>query len=211
MLYVKNHVSAWQCSPELSISPRSHETVQNIRRDLMYGGVGAANFQEFHSFSRNSLNSPKFHRISWFCLNFMKFMKMLKFQQKRTFSRPAAETSMIPKEFYRFGRSTFTPKCKFPWKSWFLLKMMENHENHHNFKKIMKFHHFTVILHFWAMRDPQIPMEFLREYWDSRAPGRKSWFYPPKHQKAANSPKMVKFHENTNNFMDFMIFHGLGG
>ena len=105
----------------------------------MYGGVGAANFHEFHSFSWNSLNSPKFHRIPWFYLNFMKFMKMLKYQQKGTFSRPAAETSIIPKEFYRFGRSTFTPKCKFPWKSWFLLKMMENHENHHNSKKIMKF------------------------------------------------------------------------
>ena len=39
-----------------------------------------------------------------------------------------------------------------------------NHENDNNFKKIMKFHVFTVILHFWAMRDPQIPMEFLREY-----------------------------------------------
>ena len=38
------------------------------------------------------------------------------------------------------------------------------HENHHIFKIIMKFHGFTVILHFWAPRDPQIPMEFLREY-----------------------------------------------
>ena len=124
-VFAENHFSAWQCSPELSISPRSHETVQNIRRDLMYGGVGAADFHEFHSFSWNSLNSPKFHRISWFDLNFMKFMKMLKFQQKSTFSRPAAETSMIPKEFYRFARSTFTPKCKFPWKSLFLLKLMK--------------------------------------------------------------------------------------
>ena len=64
----------------------------------------------------------------------------------------------------------------------------ENHENHNDSKKIMKSHDFTVILHFWAMRDPQIPMEFLREYWGFRAPGRKSWFYLPKHQKPADSP-----------------------
>ena len=50
-VFAENHVSAWQCSPELSISPRSHETVQNIRRDLMSCGVGAANFHESHSFS----------------------------------------------------------------------------------------------------------------------------------------------------------------
>ena len=119
MFLRNNHVSAWQCSPELSISPRSHETVQNIRRYLMYGGVGAVNFHEFHSFSWNSLNSPKFHRISWFTFISWNSWKMLKFQQKSIFSRPAAGTSIIPKEFYRFGRSTFTPKCKFPWKSWF--------------------------------------------------------------------------------------------
>ena len=75
----KNNVSAWQCYPELSISPRSHETVVNIRRDLMYGGVGAADFHEFHSFSWNSLNLPKFHRISLkfpkCSLNFFKSVK----------------------------------------------------------------------------------------------------------------------------------------
>ena len=88
MFLCKNHVSAWQCSPELSISPRSHETVQNIRRDLMYGGVGAANFHEFHLFSWNSLNSPKCHRISWFCLNFMKFMKIAEISAKKYIFSP---------------------------------------------------------------------------------------------------------------------------
>ena len=41
---------------------------------------------------------------------------------------------------------------------------LEFDENHNDSKEIIKFHVFTVILHFWAMRDPQIPMEFLREY-----------------------------------------------
>ena len=58
----------------------------------------------------------------------------------------------------------FLPKMQISMKIMILLKMMENHENHHDFKEIMIFHVFTVILHFWAMRDPQIPMEFLREY-----------------------------------------------
>ena len=41
--------------------------------------------------------------------------------------------------------------------------------------------------------------------------GGKADFTPQDTKKQLISPKMVKFHENTNNFMKFMISHGLGG
>ena len=41
--------------------------------------------------------------------------------------------------------------------------------------------------------------------------GGKADFTPQNTKKQLISPKIVKFHENTNDFMKFMIFHGLGG
>ena len=40
--------------------------------------------------------------------------------------------------------------------------------------------------------------------------GEKAKFTPRNTKKELIPPKMVKFHENTNNFMKFMIFHGFG-
>ena len=178
----------------------------------MYGGVGAADFHEFHSFSWNSLNSPKFHRISWFYLNFMKFMKNAEITAKKAhfLARPRKHQWFLRNSIGLGGQlsarnANFHANHDFCWKWWKIMKIIIIPRKSWSF----------MILQWFCTFGPRGTPKYL---WNSLGNievsvprGEKAKSTPRNSKKRLIPPKMVKFHENTNNFMKFMIFHGLGG